>query len=126
MTTIDAIKLLPMAEKVKMQVLNMYEYMEPEQQRTIERLAWKTYFYMYHEHIQTNIERQFEEVAEGKAKFGADFFKEVIKKTKQDMRKQADESTGAVDLASARRAMEQIMKEIRITKKSKENKPTTS
>jgi hypothetical protein len=117
MTTKDAIKLLPMDEKVKVQLLNMFDYMEPEQKRTVERLAWKTYDYMYSEKIQENMQQQFNEVEEGKAHFGKDFFQEVSKKTKREMGKQTDESTSAVDIAAARRAMEQIMNEIRASKK---------
>ena len=117
MTTKDAIKLLPMDDKVKVQLLNMFDYMEPEQKRTIERLAWRTYDFMYSQKIQENIQQQFKEVEEGKAHFGKDFFQEVTKKTKREMGKQTGELTGAVDLAAARRAMEQIMDEIRASKK---------
>lgn len=119
MTTKDAIKLLPLDDTLKRQVLNMYDFMEPDAKRTIERLSWKTYFYMYNQQTQFNIINQFEEVEQGKAKFGKEFAKEVDKKTQQDMRTQADETAGSVDLAAARHAMEQIMNEIRSTRNEK-------
>jgi hypothetical protein len=119
MTTKDVIKLLPMDNKLKMQVLNMYDYMEPDVKRTVQRIAWKTYFYMYNQQVQANIDKQFESVEEGKATFGKEFYQEVAKKTDHEMNKQIGEKSGAVDLAAARNAMEQIMKEISATKKVK-------
>ncbi|HWY79396.1 MAG TPA: hypothetical protein VNW29_03495 [Candidatus Sulfotelmatobacter sp.] len=119
MTTKNAIKLLPMDEKLKTQLLNVYDFMEPDQKRTVQRIAWKTYFYMYHQKAQTNITQQLEEVAEGKGQFGKAFFAEVEKKTAQDLTIQFDKSSESVDLAAARQAMEQIIQEIRTVKKSK-------
>ena len=121
MTTKDAIKLLPMDHKLKMQVLNMYDFMEPDMKRTIQRIAWKTYFYMNEQQIQNNIDQQYQAVAEGKAAFDKNLYKNVLKNTEIAINKHHDETKGAVDLATARHAMEQIMHEIHAAKKARKS-----
>ncbi len=117
MTTKDAIKLLPLDEKLKMQVLNMYDYMEPEQKLTVEVIAWKTYFLLHDEKVQMNLEKELAAVEAGEAPLGTDFYNHVLKKTDQQEKKDLSSQTENVDLAIARRAMEQIINEIRASKK---------
>lgn len=118
MTTKDAIKLLPIADKLKMQVLNMYDYMEPAEKLTIERLAWKTYFMMHDERMQANIARELDDVLEGKAELGQGFYEDVVKKTSHETAKDFADTSTNMDLSAARHAMEQIINEIRAAKKA--------
>lgn len=124
MTTKDAIKLLPIDEKKKMQILNTYDYMEPGQKLTISRLAWKTYFFLYNETVQENIDLQFQKVKSGEAKLGKDFIAEVDKETDQAITSHVQQSLQTTDLAAARHAMRQIIDEIHASKKSKPVKKT--
>ncbi len=118
MTTKDAIKLLPIEDKLKMQVLNMYDYMEPAEKLTIERLAWKSYFLSHDMKVQENTIREFADIEEGKAALGKEFFEDILKKTDHDDTKTMADTNTNVDLAAARRAMEQIINEIRASKKA--------
>lgn len=124
MTTINAIKMLPMDEDLKTKVLSMYDFMEPELKRTVELIAWKTYFYVYNERMQFNLAQHFDEVEQGKAHFGKNFYREAVKMTNQEMAKNSADAGGAVDLAMARRAMEQIINEIQAAKKDQKVKST--
>ena len=122
MTTKDAIKLLPIDEKLKIQVLNMYDYLEPAQKLTIEVIAWKTYFMQHEERVNINLEKALEAAAEGNEKLGKDFYANVLKKTAQEEQKDMSDRLTNTDLAAARHAMEQIMNEIHAHKKSSKAK----
>jgi hypothetical protein len=119
MTTKDVIKMLPIDEKLKIQVLNTYDYMEPGQKLMISRLAWKTYFFRYEGAIEKNTELQWEKVKEGKGKLGKEFYEDVLKETNHELTLKADHSLQSTDLAAARQAMQQIVDEIRASKKPK-------
>jgi len=122
MTTLDAIKQLPLDDTLKNQILNMYEFMEPGQKLVIQRIAWNTYDLLRSVRIDENIEKQYEDVSQGKGHLGKDFYNNAVKKTDGEMQKHVSETTSAVDLASARRAMEQIINEIHAAKAAKKKK----
>ena len=117
MTTKDVIKQLPIEDKLKTQILNMYDHMEPAQKLTIQRIAWKTYDLMREERIEENVQQGFENVSKGEGQLGKDFYDNVVKKTDQEMVKDVQKSIQATDLAAARQAMEQIINEIGKSKK---------
>lgn len=122
MTTKDAIKMLPLEDTLKTQVLNMYDYMEPDQKLTVAAIAWKTYFLMHEERVEINMEKELAAVEEGSENLGTDLYERVLKKTvDQEKALLADKSQSA-DLAAARRAMEQIINEIRASKKAPKTK----
>jgi len=117
MTTKDAIKMLPLDDKLKIQLLNMYDYMEPDQKLTIEVLAWRSYFLLQEEKLDANLVKEFEAVEKGSAHLGKGFYADVVAKTDQQELKDNAETASKVDLAAARRAMEQIINEIHAAKK---------
>jgi hypothetical protein len=125
MTTKDAIKMLPLSEDIKLQILRSYDYMEEEQKITICRIAWKTYFLLKQTVIDSNIEKQLDQVENGKEHLGGDFFEKVMKQSNNDMQKQLGETAGAVDLATARQAMYQIMQEMKDAKEAKKESHKT-
>jgi hypothetical protein len=122
MTTKDAIKQLPIEDELKLQVLRLYDYMEPDQKLIIERTAWNAYFIMQKETIQQNIELQFEKVEKGEAELGEDFYADVVKETDKEMVENVQNAKGSVDLAVARKAMQQIVKEMQDAKDVKAEK----
>jgi hypothetical protein len=126
MTTKDVIKMLPLDDTLKMQVLNMYDYMEPAQKLTIEVIAWRSYDLMRQEKLDINLAKEFEAVDEGKSHFGKGFYSDVVKKTDQQEQKDFAETASTVDLAAARRAMEQIINEIRAAKNTPKTKQKAS
>ena len=121
MTTKDAIKLLPIDEKVKVQILNLYDHMEPAKKLTVQRIAWKMYDLARLDKIDADIQREYDEVKKGQAELGGNFYKNVVKKANQELQQDISGSSQQTDLAAARRAMEQIINEIR-SPKSKNSK----
>ncbi len=119
MTTQDIIKMLPIEEKLKIQILNRYESMDQYEKLSIDEMAWNTYFSFYDERLKENLGQQYDRVKKGEEKFGDDFYARALKKTEQEMQAESQESTGTVDLAAARKAMEQIMAEITASKNAK-------
>lgn len=124
MTTLDAIKLLPMDDEVKTQILNMYEYMEPAQRLSIETMAWEYYDMMLGQKLDANLDEQMDKVLKGEENLGKEYYAKAVKKTDIEMTKSLSSSATQTDLAAARKAMEQIMGEIRATKASKKTKIT--
>jgi nicotinate-nucleotide pyrophosphorylase len=118
MTTKDAIKLLPLDEKLKLQILNMFDYMSPEQRLTIARIAWKTYDYLQAQKVDIDIEKHIEKSIEGQSDIPMDenFYSSILKEANNEMTKEFHEKSGAIDLANARKAMQQIVEEITASK----------
>ena len=118
MTALDIIKALSTDEKLKLQLVNIYDYMKPEQRLSIDHLAWVTYDALYEERLRENLNIQYENVRKGLDHFGDDFYARALKKTDEEMTTELQESLSTADLSIARKAMEQIMKEIRAAKKT--------
>jgi hypothetical protein len=124
MKTLDVIKLLPMDDKVKTQILNMYPHMNDEQKLSLESLAWDYYDLMYGEKVEAHIEELEDKIVKGEEHFSPENYAKVIDKTEADMKKALAEATTTTDLTAARKAMEQIMGEIRAAKAEKSAKRT--
>ncbi len=119
MTTLDAIKLLPIDDTLKTQLLNMYDHLDSAQKLTIQRLAWNHYDTTYGQKIEVNLEQQHEKVSKGEEQFGQDFYARAVKKAGHEMTTTAQSSLTQVDLEAARKAMKQIVGEIRAAKDAK-------
>jgi hypothetical protein len=119
MTIKDVIKFLPLDGELKLQILRTYDYMDPAQKLAISRVAWNTYYQLKQTQVDLEIGKQLGKVKQGQAHLGPDFYEEVLKNTDQEINKELSNSSGAVDLATARQAMQQIMKEIQDAKAEK-------
>jgi hypothetical protein len=119
MTIKEIIKILPMSEKQRMEILNTYDFMDVGERVMIDRLAWDTYYSLYTERLNTNLAEQKEKVEEGKEELGTDFYQRALKKTDQEMTGEMKEALGEADLASARQAVQRIIQEMQDAKKSK-------
>lgn len=118
MTTKDVIKLLPIDEALRIQVLNVFDYLEPDQKLSIERIAWKMYDMMEEEQIELAVQEQYDAVKEGKAELGKQFYAEAVQKAEQQMTKHISTETAHSDLEAARLAMHKIVSEISAAKKA--------
>lgn len=119
MTVKDVIKFLPLDEELKLQILRTYDYMDPAQKLAISRVAWNTYYQLKQTQVDLEIGKQLDKVKQGQAQLGPDFYEEVLKNTDQEINKELSNSYGAVDLATARQAMQQIVKEMNDAKAAK-------
>ncbi len=118
MTTKDVIKQLPLEDALKVQILQMYDTMEPGQKLTIQRIAWRTYDLLRAGHIDESLERSLESVKKGESHLGPDFYSSVVKKADQAIMNDSQTATRAVEIAQARTAMEQIINEIQAANKT--------
>ena len=124
MTTKDALKVLPIDETLKLKILRTFDYMSPAQRLTIARLTWRIYDFMHTSRVDYAIEEQLAKALEGKEDIPLDkkFFGKVLEKVDQEMQKEVSESSKDIDLASARQAMHQIVREIQDAKADKKAK----
>lgn len=119
MTVTDIIKVLPMDNDLRMRILDTYDSMDPSRKYAITRASWKAYMMLYDEKLNENLELQLHAVTEGKEHLGEDFYARVLQKTEDQMTKELSKSVEAVNLATARKAMEIIVREIKASKKKK-------
>ncbi len=122
MTIKDIIKILPIDEKRRLQILNSYDYMDIEERVMIDRLAWDAYYALYTERLNQNLAEQKEKVDEGKEEVGTDFYQRALKKTDQEMGGEMSEALGESDLAEARQAVQRIVQEMQDAKNAKARK----
>jgi hypothetical protein len=114
----DLIKFLPMDEAVRTQMLNLYDHMKPDKQANIARIAWNAYYLLFDQQLQANLQLQFDQVLHGQEHFDKEYYARALKKTEKEMTESFQKTVESMDLAIARKAMEQIVKEIRAAKKN--------
>lgn len=117
MTALDIIKMLPIEDKLKSQLVSKYPHLKPAEKLDFDRLAWTTYDSMREEELTENLGIQYAKVTNGEDKFGKDFYSRALKKTDEELGKEFQESGSSFDLAEARKAMEIIVREIQASKK---------
>lgn len=120
MTTQDIIKTMPLEEKEKVQFLNMYERGTDEQKIQIDILAWTSYFELHDDRVEKNLKDEIDSIKKGAGgPLDKTLYPRILKKTEEQLNKEASESIAESDLAMARVAMKQIVSEIQASKKTK-------
>lgn len=116
MKTLDIIKALLTDDKLKMEVINRYDFLTPSQKLKIDSIAWTTFFDLYKTTLKCNLDIQYENVKEGKDHFDADFYKRALKKTEKQIMEEFEESLNNANISIARKTIKQIMNEIKASK----------
>jgi hypothetical protein len=120
MTTLDIIKILPLDETERIQLLNKYEHGTKEQKTQISMLAWSGYFDLYDQRLKENIRNEFRLIKKGEGgSLDEKLYVRALKNTEQELNKETSQQISETDLTRAREAMKQIITEIRASKKSK-------
>ena len=122
MTIPNIIKLLPLEEQEKVDMINVYENGTKEQKNAIVDLAWKSYFAIYNKKVNDYANEEMREIQEGKdGSLDEQIYARALKKTSQEMNGEMDKTLQKTNLDIARNAMKQIMTEINAAKKKKSN-----
>lgn len=119
MTTKDLIKFLPFDEPDRNELLKTYEYADKNQRFAINQLVWTAYFDLYNDTLRDNLAKEVDEAKFGEGKLDRDLYKRALQKTEQEMKLEIEKAITDTDLSAARKAMEQIMAEIRAAKGAK-------
>jgi len=125
MSTQDIIKILPIEETLKVDILSRYDTMDKYEKLSIDEMAWNAYYSLYDEKLKENLGVQYENVKKGEEPFGDDYYARALKKTKEAMKVESQDSVTSVDLTAARKAMEVIVREIQASKIPKKH-PTSN
>lgn len=118
-TTKDIIKILPFEDKFKISLLNEFDFIDSEHKFNIERILWDAFYAIYEITYQKNLRLAFERAKNNQEKLDEDFNKRVIEQTEKELQTEALDTVQKVDLEHARKAMEQIVQEIRASKAGK-------
>lgn len=118
-TTKDLIKILPFNEQERMQLLEEFDSMELEEKFQIEQILWRAYRNIYKLRLANNMQLAFLEAQDGREKLDNNFYKRAREKTDKEMQEEAVKNIEGMDLTAARKAMEQIIQEIRAAKSVK-------
>lgn len=119
MTTQDIIKILPLEENEKQQMLNLYERGTKEQKIEIDVLAWTNYLEMYDETIDENFAEEVDQIKKGKGGPLDGLYPRVVEKAEKELNEETNKAITAADLTMARKAMKQIVDEIHAAKQDK-------
>ncbi|MBI2074504.1 MAG: hypothetical protein HYT83_01560 [Candidatus Levybacteria bacterium] len=118
-TTKEIIKLLPFEDKFRLELLEKFDSLNPDQKFNMEQILWDAYFALYKLKLDENLQLAFLRAKENQEKLDKDFYKRVEEQTEKELSENTIEVTEEVDLEAARKAMEKIIKEIRATKQAK-------
>lgn len=119
--TKDLIKILPLEESFRTELLQKYESMSPEQKYPIIQLLWDTYDALFRLKVEENMQSAFLRAKNNQEKLDHSFYDRIKIQTEKQLEEENSKILENVDLSAARKAMEQIIAEIRASKK-----PSTS
>lgn len=119
MTTKNLIKILPLEQIYKEELLNKFDDYSPNQRFVIEQAIWRTYRTIYQLRLQKNLKDALVAVNNGQDKLDDLFYKRVREKTEKELQTETIQTVEKTDLDAARKAMEQIVHEIQAAKKKK-------
>lgn len=119
MQTKDIIKLLPLDEKFKMELLNEFDFLDPDEKFEIEQVLWKAYRDLYEAKLKDNMQLALQKAGNNQEKLDKGFYKRIREQTDKELEEEERQTIEQTDLFAARTAMEKIVKEIRAAKKDK-------
>lgn len=118
MTTKDIIKILPLEDASKNELLNEFDSLDSDQKFYIEQAIWDVYYEFFDLKMQANLEIALADAKEGQEKLDKEFYNRVREQTEKEMQAESTQTIEGADLAAARTAMEKIIREIRASKKT--------
>lgn len=116
MTIQQLIKILPLEDTFKQDLLASWDSLDADQQINIGRMLWDGYYALYRIKLEHNIGQALLKAQKNEVTLDKDFYKRIRIETREQMKKEAETSTTNVDLEAARKAMESIVKEMKASK----------
>lgn len=120
-TTKEIIKIIPFDIAFKNDLLNRFDDFNDDQKFSITQTLWVAYSTFYQMELEKNLQEAIAGLEKGNEKLDKNFYKRVHEKTKKDIEKEGILAKKDSDLTTARKAMEQIIAEIRASKKPQTN-----
>lgn len=120
-TTKNIIKALPFDERFKMELLNEFDFLTPDQKFTITRLMWDTFQAIFTIKLDENMQKALQDVEEEKEKLNNTLYNKVRQRTLQQLENDLEANLSNIDLAAARHAIETIIDELKIFRASKKH-----
>lgn len=115
----DLIKILPFDDKFKLELLREYDFFTPDQKFNIDRVLWRTYAELFELKLEENIQLALLKAKNNQEKLDENFYQRIKEQTAKEMESESIETKEKTELASARSAIEQIIGEIRASRKTK-------
>lgn len=119
MTTQDLIRFLPMDEEYRKQLLVDYEAMDNTKKFQVDVLMWGAYDKLYDAQLEQNLKISWEKAGLGEEKLDKEFYKRVKKLTEQELAIEFTQTKDTSDLDEARKAMEVIIRQMKLAKEDK-------
>lgn len=119
LTTANIIKVLPFEESFKHELLQELPVLSKGQVFTLDGILRNTFYALYDARLQENMQIALDKVAHNQEKLGEDFYARVQQQTMEELEEAGRDKIDSADLEAARRAMEQIVQEIRAAKANK-------
>jgi len=110
LTTINIIKILPLEEVFKAQLLKQYASLNADQKFAIEQLVWNGYADFFELKLQENIRLALEQAKNKNGKLDKGFYDRVRAQTEQEIQEFSTATTAKIDLTSTREKLEELMK----------------
>lgn len=119
LTTKDIIKLLPFTKDLKDRLLADFDSLDANRKFMVEDAVWNTYCTIYKLKLQKNLNLALIRASNNQEKLDANFYQRVEAATEEEMKQENMSAIQDADLSAARKAMETIVKEIQLSKRTK-------
>jgi hypothetical protein len=116
--TKNIIKMLPVEEKFKLDLLNEFDFYDPDTKFEVEQIIWRAFREYYKIRLDQNLQLAFVKAGNNQESFDPDFYKRIREQTEKEIEEESVKNVEAIDLSAARKAMEVIVKEIKASKKN--------
>ncbi|HUD44746.1 MAG TPA: hypothetical protein VMR41_04345 [Patescibacteria group bacterium] len=109
LSTENLIKMLPLGDEVKTQLLEKFDTFSEEQKVDIDEALWDGYYELYQLRLQENIQFALNSENNVESKLNSDFYSEMVKKTEEQMQQEERKDVERFDLSTTRGKLEEAM-----------------
>ncbi len=121
LTTKTIINFLPLSGEVKLDLLEKYDKLSREEQLRISDVVWQAYYSIYDIKIKENFDKAIAEAEMTGHEPDKTFYGKVVEETDREIEEKLASSSEIEDLATVRKSMELIVREINAAKKENKN-----
>lgn len=109
LTTEDIIKILPIDEAMRVDLLARFASLDYEAKFEVEQIVWRSYHALYDMKLEENIQNELEKTGTSAIALDDDFYSKIRKQTEDEMAKGAYAGTTSSDLDSVRSKLKTLI-----------------
>ena len=108
LSTKEIIKILPLDENLKQELLEKYDTLDPRQKYKIDMVMWKGYYTLFKLKLDENLQKALKKVESGEES-GESMYGRINQQTEQEMLSLTQKDVASFDLDATREKLQSVI-----------------